>query len=373
MLAAKYSLEQSEQDHLVSLNSLIGIGTCFQAGGLAYGLSKSKIEYFQYTIPLLYKLSIGVVLKNAIMSIINTRSKNKINQLIQNWPKWVVGTQRWLDAQGVNRFLAQQYCRSGWIERIGQGAYQLAGDSLKWTGAVYALQSQLKFAVHVAAQTALEIQGYRQYVAQNRVIHSVSGSRSGSRVNSVSGSRSGSRVNSVSGSKGQPIWLLKSFEEKRKLPQWFLENFEQQYNVHCVTRALFDDDQLGLAVFAINDYELIVSTPERAVLEYLNLAPTHFSLEQTQFLIEGMMTLRPELLQSLLEYCTSIKTKRLFLVLSEHEGHLWWNSLNLEKLALGMNKLTIGKGGYYYPRYQLSLPLKLGTYEGYHEDDESIP
>lgn len=274
------------------------------------------------------------------MSSMNTRSKTKINQLVQNWPKGVVGTQRWLDAQGVNRFLAQQYCRSGWIERVGQGAYQLAGDSLKWTGAVYALQSQLKFKVHVGAQTALELQGYRQYVAQ---------------------------------SKGQPIWLLKSPFDARKLPQWFAQNFEEQHNIHCVTRALFDDDQLGLISFDINDYELIISTPERAVLEYLNLVPNHFSLEQAQFLIEGMMTLRPELLQSLLEHCTSIKTKRLFLVLSEHEGHPWWNSLNLEKLALGMNKLTIGKGGYYYPRYQLSLPLKLGTHEGYHEDDESIP
>jgi len=269
-----------------------------------------------------------------------TRSKTKINQLIQNWPRGVVGTQRWLDAQGANRFLAQQYCRSGWIERVGQGAYQLAGDTLEWTGAVYALQSQLKFEVYVGAQTALELQGYRQYVAQ---------------------------------SKGQPIWLLKSSEEKRKLPQWFAQNFEKQHNIHYLTRALFDDDQLGLMPFTINNYELIISVSERAVLEYLNLVPNYFSLEQAQFLMEGMMTLRPALLQTLLEHCTSIKTKRLFLALSEHEEHPWWSSLNFEKLTLGMNKLTIGKGGYYYPRYQLSLPIKLGTHEGYYEDDELLP
>lgn len=274
------------------------------------------------------------------MSSMNTRSKSKINQLIQVWPKGVVGTQRWLDAQGVNRFLAQQYCYSGWIERIGQGAYQLAGDKPEWTGAVYALQSQLKLKIHVGAQTALELQGYRQYVAQR---------------------------------KGQPIWLFKSSKEKRKLPQWFVERFMEQFNICCISRALFDDDLLGLEPLTVNEYELIVSTPERAVLEYLNLIPKHFSLEQAQFLIEGMMTLRPELLQSLLEHCTSIKTKRLFLVLSEHEGHPWWNNLNLEKLVLGISKLTIGKGGYYYPRYQLSLPIKLGMHEGNHEDDESIP
>ena len=286
------------------------------------------------------KLALEIVCKNAIMSTMSTRYERKINLLIQDWPKGTVGTQQWLNSRGINRFLAQRYCRSGWIERLGQGGYRLAGDTPEWTGAVYALQSQLKFKVHVGAQTALELQGYRQYVPQ---------------------------------SKGQPVWLLKSAEEKRHLPKWFVENFGEQHNIHCATRALFDDDQLGLESLAVNDYELIVSTPECAVLEYLNLVPNHFSFEQAQFLIEGMMTLRPELLQSLLEHCTSIKTKRLFLVLAEHEGHPWWNSLNLEKLALGTSKLTIAKGGYYYPRYQLSLPVKLSTHEGYHEDDESLP
>lgn len=179
------------------------------------------------------------------MSTMNTRYKIKINHLVQNWSKGVVGTQRWLDIQGISRFLAQQYCRSGWIERVAQGAYQLAGGSPKWTGAVYALQSQLKFAVHGGAQTALEIHSYRQYVAQ---------------------------------SKSQLICLLKSPKEKRKLPQWFLENFEKRCNIYCVTRALFDDDQLELAAFAINDYELIVSTPERAILEYLRWRKTSIQI-----------------------------------------------------------------------------------------------
>lgn len=274
------------------------------------------------------------------MISMSTHSRSKINQLIRSWPKGVVGTQRWLDTLDINRFLAQQYCYSGWLERIGQGAYQKAGDKPGWTGAVYALQSQLKFKIHVGGQTALRLQGHRQYVTQDEV---------------------------------GPIWLFKSPNERRKLPRWFIHHFGNQYDIDCVTRALFDNDQLGLRSFAVDDYELVISTPERAILEYLNLAPNYFSLEQAQFLLESMMTLRPELLQSLLEHCRSIKTKRLFLVLSEHEKHPWWYDLNFEKLALGVSKLTIGKGGYYYPRYQLSLPIKLEIHEGYDEDDESIP
>lgn len=271
------------------------------------------------------------------MCSMTTQKLTKINQLIRQWPKGVVGTQRWLDIQGVNRFLAQHYCYSGWIERLGHGAYKLADDEVDWTGGVYALLSQLKFNVHVGCQTALELQHYRQFVAQR---------------------------------KGQTIWLLKSPAEKRKLPQWFFEGFVKQQNVRCVTLSLFDDDQLGLTRFNINDYELIISAPERAVLEYLSQVPKHFSFEQAQFLIEGMMTLRPDLLQTLLEHCSSFKTKRLFLVLSEQEGHHWWRELNLAKLDLGDSKLTLGKaGGHYYSRYKLSLPIKLGTHEGYSEDD----
>lgn len=86
-----------------------------------------------------------------------------------------------------------------------------------------------------------------------------------------------------------------------------------------------------------------------------------------------MMTLRHQLLQSLLESCTSIKTKRLFLVLAEHEAHPWWNSLKLQKIELGGSKLTIGKGGYYYPNYHVSLPVQLNAHEGYHKGDESLP
>lgn len=269
----------------------------------------------------------------------STHFKTKINHLIQVWPKGVVGTQRWLNELEINRFLAQQYCRSGWIKRLGQGAYQLASDKLKWEGGVCALENQLKFKIHVGAQTALELQGYRQYVAQN---------------------------------KNQIVWLFKSAKEKRKLPKWFVQVFEKQHHVHCITRALFNDDRLGLVSFSMDGYELSLSTPERAILEYLNLVPNYFSLDQAYFLLESMMTLRPELLQSLLAHCTSIKTKRLFLLLSEHQGHPWWSSLNLKNLVLGDNKLTIGKGGYYYPRYKLSLPMSLGVHEGYNEDDESV-
>lgn len=73
---------------------------------------------------------------------------SKINRLMQVWPAGVVGTQRWLHRQGVDARLAGKYVRSGWLTRIGRGAYRRAGSAVDWPGAVHALQHQLHLDVH---------------------------------------------------------------------------------------------------------------------------------------------------------------------------------------------------------------------------------
>lgn len=48
------------------------------------------------------------------------------------------------------------------------------------------------------------------------------------------------------------------------------------------------------------------------MLELLYLVPKEQSLEEAKYLMEGLMTLRSKLLQTLLEQCQSIKVKRCF-------------------------------------------------------------
>ena len=90
---------------------------------------------------------------------------SKINQLLQAWPFGVVGTQRWLTSQGVDSRLSDKYVRSGWLKRLGHGAYLRTGSTVDWPGAVYALQVQLGLKVHPGAITAFAIRGYAQNVA----------------------------------------------------------------------------------------------------------------------------------------------------------------------------------------------------------------
>lgn len=266
------------------------------------------------------------------MSVLNNR---KLNYLLRHWPKGIVGAQSWLNSMGIYRQLADRYCQSQWLERIGPGAYSLIDDKVEWMGAVYALQAQLDYAVHVGAKTALELQGYSHYVNLG---------------------------------KGQPVWLFIPSKEYRLLPRWFISKFMSENKIHYLHRDLFksDEDGLGLTTIKIQDFQLRISAPERAIIECLNLLPKYFSLEDIKFLMQNMTTLRPQLLQSLLEKCQSFKVKRLFLLFAENEGHAWVNKLNLESISLGRGKRVIGKGGYYYPKYQLSLPIKLESHEGYH-------
>ena len=84
---------------------------------------------------------------------------SKINQLLQQWPSGTVATLRWLNSRGVDRRLADKYVQSGWLERLGHGAYKRAGAIVDWVGAVHALQTQLALAVHPGAITAIELRG----------------------------------------------------------------------------------------------------------------------------------------------------------------------------------------------------------------------
>ena len=57
-------------------------------------------------------------------------------------------------------------------------------------------------------------------------------------------------------------------------------------------------------------HDLLVSSPERAMLECLNLPDASSSLLDIYYIMEGLTTLRPKLVQTLLEACTSQKVKR---------------------------------------------------------------
>ncbi len=104
-------------------------------------------------------------------------------------------------------------------------------------------------------------------------------------------------------------------------------------------------------------FSLQVSTPERAVLEWIAVTPNAllFSSELVDT-FGGLNTLRPRRLQVLLEGCRSVRTKRAFLVLARHAGHAWYARLEPRQLDLGKGKRQLCQGGKLDREYHVTVP-----------------
>lgn len=255
------------------------------------------------------------------------QKSTKINKLLLRWPHGTVAVHAWLEEQGIYRQLADSYRRSSWIVPIGRGAFVRADDKVEWPGAVYAVQHQLDQRVHVGAKSALELQGAAHFIPMKR----------------------------------RTVWLL--CERGHRLPSWLLKR-DWGARIQASAPELFKPDQgLGLESIKMGDFEISVASRERAILEVLHFVPQKQSFEEASLLMEGLTTLRHELLQQLLERCRSVKVKRLFLHLAEVAGHPWLKRLEISKISLGSGKREIVKGGRLDPKYQITVPHGSGEGE----------
>ncbi len=193
----------------------------------------------------------------------------KLKKLLAAWPSDSVALQPWLDEQSISRQLSYKYSQSGWIEKIGQGAYIKSGDKVSWVGGLFAIQKHLKLSLHIGARTALERAGYGHYVPMGN------------------------------------IFLLQLFVHESKkfiMPKWFGEYFKDQVRIILIRRNLFQSNgkSLGLVSKNFNGIELSIATPERAIVEVLELVPQKIRYDHAYYLMEGLQTLRPKLVQELL-------------------------------------------------------------------------
>jgi hypothetical protein len=244
----------------------------------------------------------------------------KINQLLQKWPKDTIATASWLREQGVPRDLLSYYRRSGWMSGFGRGAVVKSGDHADWTGGIYALQEQLRLPIHPGGKTALTLQGLGHYVPFGRERVSIFTQR-------------GVRV-----------------------PQWFTCN-RWPIHLQIITTNLFPPDcTIGLRELDMGNFSITVSTAERAIMEVLYCLPRTESPDETKHLMEGLTTLRPEVVSQLLHVCSSVKVKRTFMVLAQIERHSWLEWLDTSAIDFGSGKRSLIQGGYLHPRYQITVP-----------------
>ena len=248
-------------------------------------------------------------------------SETKINRLLQSWPSGTVGLSVWLEKEAVSRQLQQHYQKSGWFESLGHGAFQRVGDSVDWLGALYALQKQAGLSIHAGGRTALGLLGQAHYLELN----------------------------------AQTVQLFAP--RKTTLPPWFRNHdWGVKPELHHTN---FLPASTGLVDVEHKLFTVRASGAARAVMECLYLAPEKFDLVEAYQIMEGMGTLRPTVVQQLLEQCTSVKVKRLFLYMAEKAGHAWVKHLDLPKVDLGSGKRSFTPGGVYVSKHQITVPQEL--------------
>ena len=255
----------------------------------------------------------------------------KLNRLLQVWPKNAVATSCWLKKLGINYDLLSQYRRSQWVTSIGHGAVIRTGDKVDWTGGVFALQKQLDLSVHPGGKTALSLQGYAHYL-----------------------------------SLGMKDLTLFS-QSRERLPKWFCNYDWNIVLINYYTQVFPRNCLVGLIPFNVGNFDLNISSPERAIFEILYTLPGKESFEGVWLLFEGLTTLYPDILQELLEKCSSVKVKRLFMVLAEFHQHNWLKRINSARIDFGEGKRMFVEGGYLHPKYKITVPhsWKIVEEEGY--------
>jgi hypothetical protein len=127
----------------------------------------------------------------------------------------------------------------------------------------------------------------------------------------------------------------------------------------------FLPQDLGLREHREGQLVVRVSAPERAALEFLqHLTLDAAGYEHANLVFEGLGTLRPDLVRSLLEACASVKVKRLFLHLAEKQAHPWFKQLDVTRVSLGSGKRMIVAGGRLDPKYLITVPAATETPSG---------
>lgn len=246
----------------------------------------------------------------------------KLKQLYQLLPEGVVAPSSWFTANGYSSQLVYRYVKNGWLTKLGNGAYIRPASILEWQGAVLGLQKLAGLPFHVGGLSALNILGYAHYLP-------------------------------VGGEKSITLY------GKKTPPSWIRQIESLSFTFY--KKPLFGDLGLKKQSTSIRDWQINISSPERAILELLyQVGDKGISFKFVAEIFEGLATLSPRLLNELLQNCSSRKVKRLFLFFANYYNFPWAKHIS-KKLDLGAGKLQIVKDGNYNKTYMITVPKEFNA------------
>ncbi|MDR3612192.1 MAG: type IV toxin-antitoxin system AbiEi family antitoxin domain-containing protein [Candidatus Obscuribacterales bacterium] len=258
----------------------------------------------------------------------------KLNQLQHVLPEGLPVDSNWLQKRGYSRQLIAKYLQHGWLASPVRSVYwrdSTTFDQKSWEPVVISLQNLLEVPVTVGGRTALELQGLSHYL-----------------------SRTAPSKIQLYGSAPLPTWI-----NKLPLKEQFVFQSTHLFrtNEHGTDNGkTYQETDFIAHRWGTSQWSMIISTPERAILELIDELPTHESFHQVDVLMEGLSNLRPKYLATLLARCRSIKTKRLFLWFAARHNHAWLRTLDAQAVNIGRGKRMIVPGGKLDSKYLITVP-----------------
>jgi len=215
-----------------------------------------------------------------------------LRDIILKTPQDFCYTPSFFNRKNISRTLVRNYVNNGWLRKIEKGLYCKRFND---PNIVYACINEGDF--HIGGLSAIEKHGASHYIRFDDKCY--------------------------------------IYTNKKRLKKWVKsENFN--LDIKKIHHNVFNTG------FGIKDG---VSCLERAIIEMIHIAPSVHTVQECEYIMDGLSTLRPNYLQKLLEGCKNIGTKRVFLYLARKSGWKWYDKIDQSKIDLGNGKRSIIKGG----------------------------
>lgn len=267
------------------------------------------------------------------------QTHGKLNQLERLLPEGLLVDAAWLGRHGYSTGLRSQYVAAGWLQQPVRRVYQRPRGPLGWQQVVVSLQTLLARDLVVGGRTALELHGFAHYLQQQ--------------TTSVT----------LYGPDKPPTWL----QDLDVGVRFAYRNDGRLFRQHRVSTAPHRldaetgphpgrPDSIVAQPWGPWRWPLMLSAPERAILELLDELPDQETFHQADMLMEGLSTLSPTRLQTLLADCRSVKVKRLFFFFADRHRHAWLKRLDRSVIDLGSGKRMLVKGGRLDAKHLITVP-----------------
>lgn len=249
----------------------------------------------------------------------------KIAKILTEWIPGDLHSLQWFRRRGIEQRLAYKYYSGGTLKKVGPGIYARSKEPLDWVGGVRLLQEELGKKLHVAQKNALELSGHGHYGVMGK----------------------------------KPIVHLRTYDNSRP-PSWFKK---VDFGIEFVMKnsSLFKTETELIEFVGKSGLKIKIASRELAILEMIDSLDFSHSFETVENYFTSMSTLRPKVVQKLLEKCKSIRTKRIFLYLTERFEHPYFKKLKINKIDLGSGKRVIVKNGELNKKYNITVPKIYGV------------